>query len=150
MDKAHEVLVRVAEAHATAYTTLEEGGRTREVERNHALVLVPDVDHAVEACIATAQYETVEQLVPHLVQLVESSIDGLDGRKFLDGLERLALVDQCHIAILRRDERALLLALNILNRELLVLLVLDIAKQEDEVLRFARLERYFDVMTCNG
>ena len=64
MNEAHEVLVGVAEAHAAADAALEERRRTREAEGNHALVLIPDVDHAVEALVAAAHGEAVEQIVP--------------------------------------------------------------------------------------
>ena len=53
MHEADEVLVRIAEAHTTADTALEEGSRTGHVECNHALVLVPDVDHTVELLLRT-------------------------------------------------------------------------------------------------
>ena len=47
MHKANEVLVGVAEAHATTDAALEETCRARHAESNHALILVPDVHHAV-------------------------------------------------------------------------------------------------------
>ena len=47
MHKAHKVLIGVPEAHSAADSALEERGRTGHVEGDHALVLVPDVDHPV-------------------------------------------------------------------------------------------------------
>ena len=49
-DQVHEsqqVLVRVAEAHPPPDAGLEQRCRARQVERDHALVRVPDVDHPV-------------------------------------------------------------------------------------------------------
>ena len=86
MYEADEVLVAVAEAHAPAYAALEEGCRAREVEGDHALVLVPDVDHAVEAFVACLGGIAVEQVVPELAEFVEGLVDFLDGIEFGDGL----------------------------------------------------------------
>ena len=49
--EANEILIRVTEAHATTYTALEEACRTREVERDHTLVLAPYIHHTVQALI---------------------------------------------------------------------------------------------------
>ena len=46
--KAQEVLRGIAEAHAPADARLKVGGGARHVEGDHALVLVPDVDHPVQ------------------------------------------------------------------------------------------------------
>ena len=47
MNETYEVLVGIAEAHASTDAALEETCRTRHAEGNHALILVPDVHHAV-------------------------------------------------------------------------------------------------------
>ena len=47
MNEAYEVLVGIAEAHASTDAALEETCRTRHTEGDHALILVPDVHHAV-------------------------------------------------------------------------------------------------------
>ena len=47
MNEAYEVLVGIAEAHASTDAALEETCRTRHAEGNHTLILVPDVHHAV-------------------------------------------------------------------------------------------------------
>ena len=64
MDKAHEVLVGVAEAHAASDPTLEERCRAAHAECHHALVLVPDIHHAVEFRVARLHLIDVEQTVP--------------------------------------------------------------------------------------
>ena len=81
MYKAHQVLVGIPEAHAAAYATLKETGRTREVEGDHALVLVPNVNHTIQPLVAAFHGKLVQQAVPHPAQLVESGIHGLYGRK---------------------------------------------------------------------
>ena len=47
MNETYEVLVGIAEAHASTDAALEETCRTRHTEGDHALILVPDVHHAV-------------------------------------------------------------------------------------------------------
>ena len=51
MYEAEEILVGIAEAHATADTALEVGSGTGHVEGYHTLVLVPDVDHTVNLVV---------------------------------------------------------------------------------------------------
>ncbi len=46
--EAQEVLTGVPEAHAASDSAFIVGGRAREIECDHALVLVPYVDHPVE------------------------------------------------------------------------------------------------------
>ena len=61
-DHVHEpeqVLVGVAEAHPAADPRLEHRRRARQVERDHALVGVPDVDHPVDVLIAGVDLERV-------------------------------------------------------------------------------------------
>ena len=100
MDETYEVLIGVAETHATAYPTLKERSRTREAEGNHALVLVPDIDHAVQTLVGTRDGVLRKQTVPHFLQFLEGSIDSLHSSKTLDGSMCFLLVDQRHIGIL--------------------------------------------------
>ena len=95
VDEAHKVLVGVAEAHSPSYAALEEAGASREVEGHHALVLVPDVHHAIELVVARAYVIYTEQTVPVFLQLAESlvylfrcveTIDELMGLLFIDNL----------------------------------------------------------------
>ena len=64
MDESDEILIGVAESHSTSDTTLEEACRAAHAESNHALVLVPDVDHAVELVVARLDVVDVEEVVP--------------------------------------------------------------------------------------
>ena len=93
MDKAHEVLVGVAEAHATADAALEERGRAGEVEGDHALVLVPDVHHAVELVVGCLHLIDVKQLVPVVAEFGKGLIDLLGGIELGNEGVSLVLVD---------------------------------------------------------
>lgn len=94
MHEPHQVLVRIAETHAPAYAAFEIAGRAREAERDHTLVLVPDVDHPVEPRLAALDAERAEQPVPIGAQLLPSLGHGLCGGETGDDLVRLAFVDQ--------------------------------------------------------
>ena len=46
--KTYQILVRVAETHATTNAAFEKRCRTRKTECYHALILIPYIHHAVE------------------------------------------------------------------------------------------------------
>ena len=115
MYEANEILIRITEAHTTTYTTLKEACRTREVECNHTLVLAPDIHHTVKTLIIRLHDILIEQSIPHLSEFGKGCINSLNGREFLDKCLSLSLVYECYVRILRRDESAVLLALNILS-----------------------------------
>ena len=141
--EAHEVLVGVAEAHAAADAALKEGSRAGHVERDHALVLVPDVDHAVQLLVAALQHVVVQQAVPvslqfgkggiHLLRRVQGGDGGLGARLVHQGTAGRALQD-----------------VGVGRLELLVLRVLHVAQQEDEVAALARCQFHFEVMRGDG
>ena len=114
-------MVRIAEAHATAYTALEERCRTREVERHHALILVPDVHHPVELVITSLHLIYIKEGIPILAERSKCLVDLLGGIEFGNQGVGLLLVD--HLRCLK----------------LLVLLILNVAEEEYEVFRLARL-----------
>ena len=93
MHEAHQVLVGIAETHASANATLEERCRAREVEGDHALVLVPDVHHAVQLVVARLHLVDVQQGIPVLAELGESLVHLRGGVEFGDERVRLLLVD---------------------------------------------------------
>ena len=64
MDKAQQILTGVAEAHAAAKTALEITRAAAHVERDHALILVPDIDHTVELVVAGLDRKTGEETFP--------------------------------------------------------------------------------------
>ena len=80
LDKSEQVLVRVAEAQAAADARFVERRRARHVERGHALVGVPDVDHAVGVDVGRLHLINAEQAVPILPQ-------GLKGRRDILAVE---------------------------------------------------------------
>ena len=132
MHEAHEVLIRVAEAHASAYAALEERCRAREVERYHTLVLVPDVHHAIELVVTRFYLIYIEQGIPVLAEFGESLVHLLGGIELGDEGVSLLLID------------------DLWGRELLLLFVFDIAKEEHEVARLARLEGDLDIVGGDG
>ena len=100
MYEANEILIRITEAHATTYTTLEETCRTREVERNHTLILAPDINHTVQTLIIRLDNILVKQSIPHLSKFCKCSINSLNGRELFDKCLSLRLVYECHVRIL--------------------------------------------------
>ena len=121
VDEAEQILVGVAEAHATADARLEQGGRPRQVERHHALVGVPDVDHAIDVLVAGLDVERAQQIRPVVAQ-------GLEGRRHGRRLE--VLLDD-------RLDGPLVDRLRTGRIELAVLRVLAVAEHEDDFLRLA-------------
>ena len=75
MHKAEQILTGIAEAHAAAGAALIIAGRAAHVEGDHALVLVPGIDHAVELFIAALDRVGGQQVVPVVVQPGKCRID---------------------------------------------------------------------------
>ena len=69
MNETEDILVGIAEAHAAADAGLEVRRGAGEVERNHALILVPDVNHAVNLVVGRFNIENTEELVPRSAEL---------------------------------------------------------------------------------
>ena len=128
MNETYEVLVGITEAHASADAALEEACGTRHAEGYHALILVPDVHHAVELVVAALHGEDVQQVIPVLVEFSKGCIHLFGGIELVDELMCLLLVD------------------HLLGRELLVLFVFYVSQKEDEVAAFARLQGYLYIM----
>ena len=74
MHEAHKVLIGVPEAHSAADSALEERGRTGHVEGDHALVLVPDVDHPVHLFLRTLHRIYIQQGIPICLELSKCRI----------------------------------------------------------------------------
>ena len=64
VDEAQQILAAVAEAHPAADAAFVVAGRAAHVEGDHALVLVPQIDHPVQLLVAGVQLQGGEQLVP--------------------------------------------------------------------------------------
>ena len=95
--EAEQILVRIAEAHAAAGAGLVIGGGARHVERDHALVLVPDVDHAVQPFVAGVDAVGAQQVAPVVVELGERGIHGGRIGETAEQLVRRALVDDADL-----------------------------------------------------
>ena len=128
MDESDEILVRVTETHAASDARLEERRRPRQIEGDHALVLVPDVDHAVQPFVARLDRVDRQKIVPIGLERLERLVDLLRRIKGLENRLRGLLVD--HTLLL----------------PLLLLRNFDVPEREDEVLRFAGLERQVHVV----
>ena len=64
VDKAQQVLAGIAEAHPPPGAALVVAGRAAHVEGDHALVLVPDIDHPVQLFVRAAQAVGGQQVGP--------------------------------------------------------------------------------------
>ena len=146
MHEAHKVLIGVPEAHSAADSALEERCRTGHVEGDHALVLVPDVDHPVHLLLRTLHGIYVQQGVPICLKLGKCGIHlgcGVEGRYEFAGLclvydRRTAAMPQTrHI----KNEIAVVVC-----HKLLFLRVFHISEQEYIILAFARREFYIYAM----
>ena len=72
--EAQQVLAGVPEAHAPARAAFKVGGGAAHVEGDHALVLVPGVDHEVHVFIRGANLKIGEQARPIPAQLQEGGL----------------------------------------------------------------------------
>ncbi|MNO32640.1 hypothetical protein D3C76_226370 [compost metagenome] len=95
--EAEQVLVGVTEAHAAANPGFEIGSGTGHVERNHTLVRIPDVNHAVKLLVAALNLIFGQQVIPVCSQNSQSSIylgvcselfDNSQRRLFVDDVQR--------------------------------------------------------------
>ncbi len=64
MHKAQKILTAVPEAHAASGAAFVIAGRAAHVKGDHALVLMPDIDHAVQLFLAGFQMVGGQQLLP--------------------------------------------------------------------------------------
>ena len=92
MHEAKQVLVGIAEAHAASHARLVVGGGTGHIERDHALVLVPDVDHTVELFVAGIDAVGGQQFGPVGVELLQGGFDLFDGGETAEQLMGRLLV----------------------------------------------------------
>ena len=64
VDKAQQILTGITEAHAPADTGLIIGSRPGHIEGDHALILVPDIDHTVDLGMETGHMVFGEKVIP--------------------------------------------------------------------------------------
>ena len=132
MHKAQQILRGIAEAHAAADAGLVVARRARHVEGDHALILVPDVDHAVKARLAALHLAGGQQRVPVFAQLRQRAVELRLAGKLIKQRVGGSLVNHAG-----RDE-------------LLVLGIFAVAQHEDKAHAFARRERAAQVMAADG
>ena len=123
VDKAEEILTAVPESHAAADARLEIRCGPRHVERDHALILVPDVDHAVDFVVLCLDMEGVKEMGPVRTQLRKCTLHIFICLIFREEFLCWIFVD---------DARCL---------PLLILGILTVAEHKHEGLRLAGLER---------
>ena len=128
LDRPEEVLARVAEPHAAGDPGLVGGDRAAHVERHHALVGVPDVDHPVGVVVGDGHGQHAEQVVPVLPQVRDGGAHGPRVQPAVDHRPDARLVDQAG------------------RVELGVARVLPVAEDEDDLLLLAGFEREPDVV----
>ena len=93
MNETEQILVAVTEAHSASDTALEIGGGAGHIEGDHALILVPDVDHAVDLLVRGVYAVLGEQPAPVLLKLVEQLVRLFGGIAQRHHFLRLFLVD---------------------------------------------------------
>ena len=75
MNKSEEILAGISEAHASADTRLIVGSRTGHVKGNHALILIPDINHSVNLLIFGRHMIDSQKLVPVRTKLFKSPVN---------------------------------------------------------------------------
>ncbi len=132
MDESQDVLVGIPEPHASADAGLEVRCAPGHVECDHALVLVPDIHHAVQLLISAVHNVPGQEPVPVLLQFAESLVHLLRcGELF------------CHLP-------GFFLIYYIGSFPLVIRVILDIAQHEDYFLLFAGQQRYVEAVRSNG
>lgn len=64
MDKSQQILTGIPKAHAASGSGFKVRSRTGHIKGNHALILIPDIDHAVELFFTAFYRETGQQICP--------------------------------------------------------------------------------------
>ena len=131
MDKPQQVLVGIAESHASADSCFKVRGRTGQIVGNHALILVPDVDHSVQLGTCGVHLVDVQEVVPIVLQVCELTLNLCRRVKARQNLSGWRLVD------------------NAFGLPLRILRGLNIGEDEDELLGLTRLKSYFKVVRAN-
>jgi hypothetical protein len=64
VDESEQILIRIPKAHATTYSTFKVGCRTAHIERQHTLIGIPDIDHAIGVLVRRGHLHFAEQFSP--------------------------------------------------------------------------------------
>ncbi len=132
VDETQQILTGITESHAPPDTGLEVGGGAAHIEGDHALVLVPDIDHPVHPVVLRLHMEGGEQVLPVILQFTESPLHVGVGPVAGQQAPGRLLVD---------DARSLPLP---------VLRILTVSEDEDQGTALARLQREVDLMGRHG
>ena len=143
MNETEEILVTVAEAHASADTAFKIRSGAGHIKGNHALILVPDVYHAVYLFVGRINVILTEKAVPVHLEFSEKLIRLFGGVALFDHLMSALLVDYIFLGICGSDE--LILGSEV-GCELFVNRVFNITEYENEILAFARFKVDLDIM----
>ncbi len=122
VDKACEVLAGITEAHAATDAAFKVRSRTGHIKCNHALILVPDVDHTCKLFVLALYLIAGEEVYPVFLKLCKSSVKLLCGIKLSKHFVSRLLVD------------------NVECFPLVVLVVLAVAETENVFLGLAGLK----------
>ncbi len=131
MHEAEQVLVGITEAHASADAGFIVRSRAGHVECDHALVLIPDVHHAVHFVVLCFGMVDRKQISPVVFQFLESVL-------YL--LIILVAINHCPGTCLVDDA---------LGFPFLVFRILDIAEHEDKGSGFSWFQIEADLMCSN-
>ena len=131
MDKAQQILAGIPEAHASAHAAFKVTGAAAHVEGHHALVLVPDVHHAVKLLVSAADLISAQQIRPESLQRLHRPVKRLIVRKPRNHGLRGFLVDHTETLPFFFDR------------------VLDISQTEDNAVALSRTQRDLKLLGGN-
>ena len=75
--EAQQILTGIPEPHASSHPAFKVAGGTAHIKGDHALVLVPDIDHPVQLFVAAGYPEAGEQFLPPGCKVTEGPVKGL-------------------------------------------------------------------------
>ena len=82
VDEAEQVLVGVAKPHPAADPRLEIRCRPGHIERDHALVRVPDIDHPVGVLVGRRYLQDAERPFQYAPRLANAASAAAESRYF--------------------------------------------------------------------
>ena len=93
VNETEQILTGISKAHASSDTGLIIGGAAGHIECDHALILIPDVDHSVHFRTGTGDMEFAEQFTPVAAKRLISRDDRAAIMIFADHRMRFGLID---------------------------------------------------------
>ena len=114
MNEAEQILTGITESHTTAGAGFEVGCRTGHVESNHALILVPDINHASQLLVCTGKGIFCQQAIPVGSKLGKCCVNLLVGlivgehlfcRLFVDHARSFPFVIRCILTVAENEDK---------------------------------------------